>query len=796
MRPVFRLGLFALVVAGGAGAWQTTSWLQSRADGLTRYIRVDSWSVFRVLHELGELERDMARLVAGDPGMNRERLRRETAEVEAAVDLLARDAAGAVDFDNQSWRRAMQQAFGRFGRVRERILALDASGASVAELDAIDLELAPLRAALEEAASELGFVRLHLQDRDLQSVRRLIELARWTLSGFLTIACLLLLVMSLEARRARRAERAALQQERRFRDVAETASDWVFETDASMLLRFVSKPPLGPHDGASPADAQADEADARDAVPMRGGTGAGAAGEALLGRPLLGALKAVTSGEAGVSTFVEATLGRMPFRDVLVESRPDTEGADRRTFRISGKPYFDTQGCFAGYRGAGSDITAQIRQERHIRFLAEHDHLTRLPNRVLLRERLRQALAGARERDGRSALLALDLDGFKEVNDGFGHDVGDALLVAVAGRLSGLLRQGDLLARLGGDEFAILLAGGGRDEASARMLAERCIDAFRGAYLVAGREIFIQTSIGIATYPDHGDSVEELLKAADMALYAAKAAGRGRWTIYDPRMNSALLARQQIERALRRALQTGGLEVHFQPQMRLADDRLLGAEALVRWTDPTLGKVPPDLFVPVAEEAGLILELGTWVLEEACLQASRWPNGVVAVNVSPAQFLHGDLLERVDAALARSGLPPERLELEITEGVLMRDETAAIADLRKLHERGIQLAIDDFGTGYSSLSYLKRFPVDKVKIDRSFVTDLEHDADDRMIVKAIVTLGQALGLATIAEGVETRGQAEVLHRFGCDQGQGYLFGRPMPPELFGAFRDEYDKAKT
>ena len=383
------------------------------------------------------------------------------------------------------------------------------------------------------------------------------------------------------------------------------------------------------------------------------------------------------------------------------------------------------------------------------------------------------------------------MDGFKDINDTFGHDVGDALIVSVAERLAASIRDGDMLARLGGDEFAIVQTGVDHDSNEDAEFARRLLDGFGAPFRAMGKELVVGASIGITRFPTDGHTVEDLMKAADLALYSGKARGRGCFELFDQAMTQRLQHRRALETRLRRAIDAGSLELHFQPQMDLQSGEAVGAEALVRWHDPELGQVPPYEFVPVAEETGLILPLGQWVLETACAEAAQWASagldGVVAVNISPAQFTHQDLVAAVESALARTGLPPQRLELEITEGLLMGDTRTAIETLDQLRAMGVQLAIDDFGTGYSSLSYLKRFRVHKVKIDKSFVGDLENDEDDRRIVHAILMLGQALNLRTIAEGVETPMQSELLASLECDQAQGYLYAKPMPAEQVRRF---------
>jgi diguanylate cyclase (GGDEF)-like protein len=425
---------------------------------------------------------------------------------------------------------------------------------------------------------------------------------------------------------------------------------------------------------------------------------------------------------------------------------------------------------------------------RALEHQATHDALTALPNRALFQGRLGQALAGAARGGDAAAVLFLDLDRFKVVNDSLGHAAGDDLLVAVAGRLAGCVRGGDTVARLGGDEFAVLLAGLGVGREATRT-AGRIIRALDAPFRLGGRDVVTATSIGIAV-GGTGHAAADLLRDADVALYRAKARGRGRYAVFDTAMNARALERLELEADLRRALRRGEFEVYYQPKVDLGTGCLAGLEALVRWRHPVRGVVGPGVFIPLAEETGLIQPLGQWVLEEACRQARRWGEAmgavgggaavVVSVNLSARQFAQPTLVEDVARALAAGGADPHQVQLEITEGVAMGNAEATVEILRRLKELGVGLAIDDFGTGYSSLAYLKRFPVDALKIDRAFVTGLRRETADSSIVGAVVGLGRALRLAVVAEGVETAEEATQLCELGCALGQGYHFARPLP----------------
>ncbi|WP_043339974.1 bifunctional diguanylate cyclase/phosphodiesterase [Belnapia moabensis] len=447
---------------------------------------------------------------------------------------------------------------------------------------------------------------------------------------------------------------------------------------------------------------------------------------------------------------------------------------DGRTIAISRR-----QMARGGWISVHEDVTERRRTEAQIAHLARHDALTGLPNRMLFRERLEGALTRVR-RGGRCAILYLDLDRFKEVNDTLGHPLGDALLQTVATRLNAELRECDTLARLGGDEFAIVQTDIEHPQ-DAKTLARRLISAIERPFELDGHQVVIGTSVGIAIGPGDGLDPDILLKAADMALYRAKAEGRGRLRFFEAEMDARMQMRRTLELELRRALAAGEFELYYQPIVEVATRRVCGLEALVRWNHPDRGLVPPDQFIPLCEEIGLIIPLGEWVLTRACAEATGWAGAPkVAVNLSPAQFASRGLVDSVAAALAASGLEPRRLELEITETVMLRDTETTLVTLHRLKALGVRIAMDDFGTGYSSLSYLQRFPFDKVKIDRSFVKDLNRSRQSNAIITAVADLCYGLDMATTAEGVETEEQFLALHRKGCGEAQGYLFSKPRP----------------
>jgi len=435
----------------------------------------------------------------------------------------------------------------------------------------------------------------------------------------------------------------------------------------------------------------------------------------------------------------------------------------------------------------------RARAEALVTHMARHDALTLLPNRVLFRENLKLELQRVR-REHPLAVLCLDLDNFKSVNDTLGHPIGDALLKAVADRLARCLSESDTVARLGGDEFAIVQAAGAQPVA-ATMLAQSLIDALAAPYEVDGHTVVVGTSIGIALAPNDGGDPDEVLKNADMALYRAKAEGRGTYRFFEAAMDAEMQARRLLELDLRAALAREEFELHYQPLVDLTAARLSGFEALLRWNHPERGLVPPAAFIPLAEEIGAITAIGAWVLKQACAEAARWPNDLtVAVNLSPVQFKNRALMLDVVAALGASGLAASRVELEITEAVMLQDTEATLATLSQLKALGVRISMDDFGTGYSSLSYLRKFPFDKIKIDQSFIRDLATRPESMAIVRAVAGLGSTLGIATTAEGVETLEQLKAVKQEGCTQVQGFLLGRPKPASAIPALLLEFARA--
>jgi diguanylate cyclase (GGDEF)-like protein/PAS domain S-box-containing protein len=457
----------------------------------------------------------------------------------------------------------------------------------------------------------------------------------------------------------------------------------------------------------------------------------------------------------------------------------DTRGIVLRTVTSKKMVIHDSRGTARYLLGVIDDVTDRKQSEERIAHLAHYDALTDLPNRVFFREQLEQALKRVR-RGEKLAVLYLDLDKFKTVNDTLGHQGGDELLKMMAARLIGCLRETDIVARLGGDEFAIVqtavtAAGDVTD------LVKRIHEAIRKPCKPCGYQLAVDASIGIALAPDDGTEPDELLKNADMAMYGAKADGRGTYRYFEADMDARMKARRALENDLRQAVTCGEFELYYQPIVNIRSNRIVGCEALLRWHHPNRGMVSPADFIPIAEETGIINSLGEWVLRSACAEAVRWPDDItVTVNVSPVQFKSENLVQVVINALAASGLAAQRLELEITESVLLRDDETTLLILQRLKTLGVRIAMDDFGTGYSSLNYLRRFPFDKVKIDRSFIKDVAEKDGSWSIVQAVVSIAKARSIVTTAEGVETETQLDLLRALDCTEMQGYLFSPPRP----------------
>jgi diguanylate cyclase (GGDEF)-like protein/PAS domain S-box-containing protein len=556
----------------------------------------------------------------------------------------------------------------------------------------------------------------------------------------------------------KRTEKALQESEQRFRQLVVMSSDWYWEQDAD--YRFV----------AMTGD-----------FPDKSGV----AVERLIGKTRWELVPCLFETESG-REHIAAVQAHEAFRNL--EYRMVDDAGDERWYCVSGEPMFDDTGSFIGYRGTGSDITARKMTEQRVHHVAQHDVLTGLPNRSLLQDRLGQAVAYANRSGYPVWVMLIDLDRFKFVNDSMGHKAGDVLLMTVAARLRSSLRDTDTVARLSGDEFVVILSEHAEEPLSSDIV-QRVMDSVAQPIMLGTREFFVTCSIGVAAYPSDGTAADSLIEHADIAMYRAKKLGRNNFQFYTPAMNEESLERVRIESALRNALERNEFVLHYQPQVDLKTGRIVGMEALIRWKHPELGMVPPNRFIGVAEDTGLIVPIGAWVMRSACAQNKAWQDAGlgrlrVAVNLSARQFSAADLVPGIEQVLSDTGLDPSCLELELTESLFMSDVTPAVELLHRMKRLGVKLSIDDFGTGYSSFSYLSRFPIDVLKIDRSFVNDITHDANDAAIVASIIALAHNLRLSVIAEGVETAEQLDYLRHQGCDEMQGYYFSRPLPPQEF------------
>jgi len=566
-------------------------------------------------------------------------------------------------------------------------------------------------------------------------------------------------VISNDVTDRRRAEDQIRESEQRFRDVVEASGEYVWETDAQWRYRYLSK-----------------------------------RAESVLGHPterLIGHRPSDFMPADEVTRVARWMTANMPEGGGFTDLEHQTITATGETVWqwVSGKAVRDETGRVVAFRGTGANITDRKRHEARIEQLATRDALTGLPNRALLHDRLTHAIAAERRDHGLVATMFIDVDRFKTINDSLGHHVGDALLKQMAGRLAGCVREDDTVARPGGDEFVIVAARLHHADDAAH-IARKVLEQLNAPYVVDGHRLVTACSIGISLYPGDGENLDILLKHADTAMYHAKEAGGNAYRFFSSEMNARAVERLSLENDLRRALERGELALHYQPVVDLPTGRVVAAEALARWHHPTRGDVPPERFIAIAEETGLIEPLGEWALAAACAQAREWqrpgqPPLVIAVNVSAGQLRSGrPFADKVVAILADTGLDPACLELEITESLLVDQIESNVETLGRIAALGTRIVVDDFGTGYSSLSYLKRLPIHGLKIDSSFVRDVVVDPDDAAIVGAVVSIARSLELTTTAEGIETDGQLDALRALGCDKWQGFLYGRPVAAREF------------
>ncbi|MES2206676.1 MAG: EAL domain-containing protein [Pseudomonadota bacterium] len=554
------------------------------------------------------------------------------------------------------------------------------------------------------------------------------------------------------------AQQQLLYSERRFRDLSELSSDWYWELDADYRFTLL----------------------AGDVISRAGFDPQHAAGKSLW----------------EIEGIQLATMSWNEFQTLLTEQKTlheityfkNTPGQDKRYITISGKPLFDTNHHFIGYRGVGHDITTRKIDEERIQYLAYHDSLTYLPNRLLFGKLLNHALDQARRYHKTLAVLFLDLDRFKMINDTLGHAAGDVLLQEVANRLQGCLRKSDTVARLGGDEFVILLEDTA-DTSDICTVTSKILTTVAQPFTLLNEEVRVTSSIGIGVYPTDGEDDETLMKNADIALYRAKGQGKNNYQLYSAHMNEYSIRRLNLESSLRRALERNEFILHYQAKINLLTGAISGMEALIRWKHPEQGIVPPNDFIPIAEETGLIVPIGKWVLETACKQNKAWqdqglPIIRVSVNLSPRQFADDHLLQNIKDTLSESGLSAHCLELEITESMVMHTPDKALSIMIALKNMGICLTIDDFGMGYSSLALLKQFPIDVIKIDRSFIRNIPNDKEDKALTETIINMGKNLNLTVVAEGVETQEQYDFLRGKLCDEFQGFFFSKPIDKDQF------------
>jgi diguanylate cyclase (GGDEF)-like protein len=747
-----RLGHVAWLLLATAGivlvlaAAYTSRLIVERQDALQQVSRYNNtWLASQAVTELARLKERIASHALTDGVVDRE-------EVQLRLDILA-NRVGLLQLSRVAELAASRPELGDV--IGELATAVQAAGPQVAVLAQTGhRELLDLLAPLEPKLARLAAVaNVEGGDRVAEDQRQLSRL-HWIFSGVLIAlaACglVLLALLLLHNRLLRRTHGELHTQNERFDAALNNMSQALCMVDTEQRLivcnqRYTELFAL-PLDAAAPRT------------------------------PIGDILHKIASGSHSMGELASAIhlKQEMLIRDESAGTFV-TEQSAERSISVSHRP-MPGGGWIATYE----DITERRLADARIAYMAHHDALSGLPNRVLFRERLEYEVGRLERKGGWLAVLCLDLDHFKNVNDTLGHPAGDLLLQVVAQRLRGCVREGDTVARLSGDEFAILQPSPEQPQ-DARTLAERLVKVLGMPYDIDGHRVVISVSAGIALAPLDGYDADDLLKKADVALYRAKFSGRSCSRFFEPEMRTQLQARLTMEADLREALEGRQLELFYQPLFNLEENRIRGFEALLRWHHPKRGLVSPDQFIPVAEDTGLIVPIGEWVLQQACKDASGWPTDIrVAVNLSPLQFMSPRLAGAVADAMAQAGLAASRLELEVTESVLLQDSEVVLGLLNELHGMGLRIALDDFGTGYSSLSYLRRFPFSKIKIDRSFLMELTDGPDSAAFVDAIVNIASSLGMTSTAEGVETAEQLAQIRRAGCTDAQGYYFGRPRP----------------
>lgn len=744
----------------GETRWHSTTKVPLRDDdgkvvgiiGITRDITQSKQAEFNARDQNAELEKRVAERTAELSAISAT-LEQERNLIRTLIDavpdgIFAKDINSKFLWANESVARGM-------GTTRENLIGKD------------DFDFFPKEMAQNFFDDEQTIVRTGegLVNREELAVNKETGNMRWFLTTKLPVRndkgeTVALVGIGRDITLRRLAERALRESEARFRSLIELSSDWYWEQNAELQFIDIEDP-------------------TNKSSYLR---------EEVLGRSLKELPGTALLSESWIE-YDDLVAERKPFRDL--ELRRVANNGNAYFISLTGLPAFDEDGHFRGYRGIGRDITDRKRSEQHIHFLATHDSLTSLPNRFMFSQILNLAIESAHRYHRKLAVFFIDLDRFKNINDTLGHEAGDFLLCEMAARLKQCLRASDIVGRLGGDEFVILLPETESAEQVATV-AQKVLSASLNPININGQECRVTASIGISLYPDDGKDEQTLMKNADIAMYRAKEEGKNNFQFYSPDIEARSLERLVLENNLRMALERNEFFLHYQAKRNLKTGEIAGVEALVRWQHPELGIISPAQFIPLAEETGLIVLIGRWVLKTACAQNVAWlkqglPPLCMAVNLSVRQFFDDNLIQDVADALSESGMEPELLEMEITEGMVMQDAERAIRTLTAIKALGVRLAIDDFGVGYSSLAQIKRFPIDTLKVDRSFIRDIPQNREDRAITEAIIAMGRTLSLTVIAEGVETQEQEEFLRDHACDQSQGYYFSKPISPEDFVSF---------